>query len=32
MEGHHWHATDAWGGVAMVVGVAAALWFSRGGR
>jgi hypothetical protein len=29
-EGTHWHATDAWGFVALAVCVAAALWFSRG--
>ena len=36
-EGHglgcsHWHATDAWGFVALGAGLAAAIWFSKGGK
>lgn len=26
----HWHATDAWGLIALAVAVAVATWFSRG--
>ena len=28
----HWHATDAWGFVALAGMIALALWFSRGGK
>ena len=29
MAGMHWHATDAWGFVAVAVMVAVAIWLSR---
>jgi hypothetical protein len=29
LEGAHWHATDAWGWVALAAVVAAAIWFAR---
>ncbi len=32
LSGGHWHATDAWGLLAFVAVLAAALWYSRGGR
>lgn len=28
-DGSHWHATDAWGFVALGVAVGVALWFGR---
>ena len=31
MSGAHWHATDAWGFVAMAAVLAPAIWLSRGG-
>lgn len=30
--GSHWHGTDAWGFVALALTIAAALYFSRGGK
>ncbi|HRH88264.1 MAG TPA: hypothetical protein PLO41_15560 [Rubrivivax sp.] len=30
LEGAHWHATDAWGWLALAAGVALALWWRRG--
>jgi uncharacterized membrane protein AbrB (regulator of aidB expression) len=27
--GAHWHATDAWGFIALAIALAAAVWFSR---
>jgi hypothetical protein len=30
--GPHWHATDAWGFVALGAMVALAIWLSRGGK
>jgi hypothetical protein len=32
MQGAHWHATDAWGFVALGAMVALAIWLSRGGK
>ena len=32
LPGAHWHATDAWGFVALVSAVAVALWLSRDGK
>ena len=32
MQGVHWHATDAWGFVALGGMVAVVLWLSRGGK
>ena len=32
MVGAHWHATDAWGFVALGLMVAVALWIARGGK
>ncbi len=32
LAGDHWHATDAWGLVALAVAVAIALGLSRGGK
>ncbi|MEY3461033.1 MAG: hypothetical protein RLZZ03_686 [Pseudomonadota bacterium] len=32
LAGSHWHVTDAWGFVALGVGLAAAIWFSKGGQ
>ncbi|MCB2000312.1 MAG: hypothetical protein KDH93_14705 [Rhodoferax sp.] len=32
MSGGHWHATDAWGLVGLAVALAAAVWFTRGGK
>lgn len=32
LTGNHWHATDAWGFVALAGLVALAVWFSRGGK
>ena len=32
LQGAHWHATDAWGFVAVVSAVAVALWLTRGGK
>ncbi len=32
MEGAHWHATDAWGFIAAVAIMVAAIWFSRGDK
>jgi len=32
LAGSHWHATDTWGFVALAVGLAAAIWFSKGGK
>ncbi len=29
LEGAHWHATDAWGWVALAAAAAALLWFLR---
>jgi len=31
-DGPHWHATDAWGFVALGALVALAVWLSRGGK
>jgi len=28
-SGAHWHATDAWGFIALAIALAAAVWFSR---
>ena len=28
-SGTHWHATDAWGFIALALALAAAVWFSR---
>lgn len=30
--GFHWHATDAWGFVALALAVGAAIWLGRGGK
>ena len=30
LSGAHWHATDAWGWVALAAGVALVLWLRRG--
>ena len=32
LAGSHWHVTDAWGFVALGVGLAAAIWLSKGGK
>jgi hypothetical protein len=32
LSGGHWHATDAWGFVAMGAMLALAIWLSRGGK
>ena len=32
LAGSHWHVTDAWGFVALGAGLAAAIWFSKGGK
>ena len=32
LGGSHWHVTDAWGFVALGLGLAAAVWFSKGGK
>ncbi len=32
LAGPHWHATDAWGFVAVGVLLAIAIWLSRGGK
>ena len=32
LHGPHWHATDAWGFVAMGLLVALAIWLTRGGK
>jgi hypothetical protein len=32
LAGSHWHGTDAWGFVALGVGLAAAIWLSKGGK
>ena len=32
LAGSHWHVTDAWGFVALGVGLAVAIWFSKGGK
>jgi hypothetical protein len=32
LTGAHWHATDAWGFAALALGVAAAVWWSKGGK
>jgi hypothetical protein len=29
LDGAHWHATDAWGWIALAAAVAAAAWFAR---
>jgi hypothetical protein len=30
LDGGHWHATDAWGWVALAAGIALVLWLRRG--
>ena len=32
LGGSHWHVTDAWGFVALGLGLAAAVWFSKGDK
>ena len=32
LSGSHWHVTDAWGFVALGLGLLAAIWFSKGGK
>ena len=32
LAGSHWHATDVWGFVALGLGLAAAVWFSKGDK
>jgi len=32
LAGSHWHVTDVWGFVALGVGLAAAIWLSKGGK
>ena len=32
LAGSHWHVTDAWGFVALGLGLAAAVWFSKGDK
>jgi hypothetical protein len=32
MTGAHWHATDAWGFVALAAMTALAIWWSRAGK
>jgi hypothetical protein len=32
LTGSHWHATDAWGLVALGVAITAAIWLSKGGK
>ena len=32
LGGSHWHATDAWGLVALGVAIATAIWLSKGGK
>ena len=32
LAGSHWHVADAWGFVALAVCLAAAIWFSKGGK
>jgi hypothetical protein len=32
LSGSHWHVTDAWGFVALGLGLVAAIWFSKGGK
>jgi len=32
LSGGHWHASDAWGFVALAVVLAMAVWASRGGK
>jgi hypothetical protein len=32
LTGSHWHASDAWGFVALAAMVAVALWLGRGGK
>jgi len=32
LAGSHWHVTDAWGFVALGLGLVALIWFSKGGK
>jgi len=32
LAGSHWHETDAWGFVALGLGLVTLIWFSKGGK